>query len=501
MFSCSLAKFGRVGIKHHRTRADLYKEYREIVYAEPRIGEAIANRYRLERKLGEGGQAWVFAATDLSTGIVRAVKVVRATIGDNTGVRKRFAREIKLTQRFVSEHLVAVVDSGLVAGAPFMVMELLNGETLSERVRRQRALGPRAAVETLMAVATAMIEPHAANVVHRDLKPSNVFYATVRGVEVVKVLDFGIAKVAGLEASEPLTQTAEVLGTTHYMAPEQFLSPKDVDPRTDVWAMGILLYRCVVGRPPFVADSIFELARLVDAAPHPPVLGLHPACPPELAAIIDRCLEKAPRDRYANAAELARALQVVHRTVVEDFSDDAPTIALASEPDVVAEADIETERRASHSAPPTTKPDPIVAAPIREETAPAHDARAAWPAHRWGLSIAVVAGLATIVWSLNVEHSLGVPHSRSPQVSMPPAPTEPMQPHRGSTPSEAAVEVTKAIGHSPRATDSTTPAPEPSPTADAGSSPSHAARDSAVPPAPRRKKKTPSRYFDTEIHP
>ncbi|MEO8699936.1 MAG: thioredoxin domain-containing protein [Kofleriaceae bacterium] len=265
-------------------------------------GSTIAGKFRVERVLGQGGMGIVVVATHLQLEQTVALKFLHADIVSSPEVMERLMREARASAKLKSEHACRVMDVGLLdSGAPYIVMELLDGQDLSALIRRG-VLAPAHAAELVLQAAVAIAEAHAAGIVHRDLKPSNLFVTErLDGSQLVKVLDFGIAKAA--KADTQLTRTTAIMGSPGYMSPEQLRSSKVVDQRTDIWALGVVLYEAVSGVLPFRADTITELAVKV-AMDEPEPLHTEAA----YAAVVARCLQKRPEDRYQSIADLADAL-------------------------------------------------------------------------------------------------------------------------------------------------------------------------------------------------
>ena len=275
-------------------------------------GEILAGKYRVDRILGQGGMGVVLLATHLQLDQRVAVKLLLPGASDD--VTARFLREARAAVRLKSEHVARVIDVGeLPNGAPFMVMEFLDGQDLSQLVRGS---GPRAvpeAVEYLLHACEAIAEAHAQGIVHRDLKPANLFLThAADGTHTVKVLDFGISKMAatGGEADEgmALTKTSTVLGSPLYMSPEQMKSARQADARSDIWSLGAILYELLLGVVPFNTQTFTELVLMVNMSSPPPMTALRPDVPPPLEAAILRCLEKNPEKRFQNVADLAWAI-------------------------------------------------------------------------------------------------------------------------------------------------------------------------------------------------
>jgi tRNA A-37 threonylcarbamoyl transferase component Bud32 len=273
-------------------------------------GTVLNDRYRLDRKAGEGAMGVVFAATHLGLDEAVAIKFMRREMQDVEGTLARFANEAKIAARIRSEHVIKVLDVG-VAGplGPYIVMEYLEGRSLADILESDGPLPVPRLVEYVLQACEALAAAHAHQVVHRDVKPDNLFVARQGGLEIVKLLDFGISKAPrpGLVAADDAgTSTASVtMGTPLYMSPEQLRSTTDVDTRTDIWSLGAAMYELSCGEPPFKAGSVAEIiAAVLDHAP----AELPETCPAELRAIVGRCLQKEPGARFQSVAELAQAL-------------------------------------------------------------------------------------------------------------------------------------------------------------------------------------------------
>ncbi len=268
------------------------------------VGSIVGGKFRIERILGEGGMGVVAVATHLQLDQQVALKVLRDPVLADPEANQRFMREARASARLRSEHVCKVSDVGqLDDGAPYLVMELLEGADLAA-VAADGPVPIPLACEYVLQACVAIAEAHALGIVHRDLKPANLFLTRrLDGSPLVKVLDFGIAKAAAA-GDFKITKTSTVMGSPGYMSPEQLRSARDADPRSDIWALGVILYELVTGRLPFAADTITELAVKVVMDPPDP-LGVDA---PAFAAIVDRCLAKEPGQRYADVAELAAEL-------------------------------------------------------------------------------------------------------------------------------------------------------------------------------------------------
>jgi serine/threonine-protein kinase len=278
-----------------------------------RPGEVFADKYRVDRVIGRGGMGLVVAAHHLQLDEPVALKLLLPEATESPEAVARFLREARAAVKIKSEHVVRVSDVGtLPDGAPYMVMEYLEGADLAARLAEHGPLPVEQAVEFVLQTCLAVADAHALGIVHRDLKPANLFCVRRSdGQLAIKVLDFGISKVTasgGQGSAVEITRTASLMGTPVYMSPEQMRSSRDVDGTTDIWALGVILFELLVGRPVFLAQSVTELAAKVVSDPAPPLRQFRPEAPAGLEAVIHACLEKDRRMRYPNVGELSRAL-------------------------------------------------------------------------------------------------------------------------------------------------------------------------------------------------
>ncbi|MDI1437449.1 serine/threonine protein kinase [Polyangium sorediatum] len=276
-----------------------------------RPGDSLLGKYQVERILGQGGMGVVVAVRHLELGELFAIKLLLPKISERPNAVSRFVREARAAARLRSEHVVRVHDVGrLEGGAPYMIMEHLEGDDLAVLLQRRGHLPLEDAATLVIQACDVLAEAHALGIVHRDLKPSNLFLVRRRnGSPCLKVLDFGISKqTEGVPAAEQ-TDSGAILGSLLYMSPEQMLSPKAVDQRSDIWAMGVVLYELTTGKRPFEGDSLANLLRVVLHNEPPPPTSLQPELPAALDEVVLRCLRKRPEERYANAEELAAAVR------------------------------------------------------------------------------------------------------------------------------------------------------------------------------------------------
>ena len=268
-----------------------------------RLTTALSDRYRLERELGQGGMATVYLAEDLKHDRKVAVKVLRPELAAVIGA-ERFLSEIKTTANLQHPHILPLFDSGESDGFLYYVMPFVEGETIRDRMNREKQFPVAEAVRITTEVASALDYAHRHNVIHRDIKPENVLLHDGRAL----VADFGIALAASKAGSTRMTETGMSLGTPHYMSPEQAMGERDITARSDVYALGCVLYEMLTGEPPFTgATAQAIVARVLTEHPRPMLPQRH-TIPPQVEAAVLTSLEKLPADRFATAAEFAAAL-------------------------------------------------------------------------------------------------------------------------------------------------------------------------------------------------
>ncbi|APR85361.1 Serine/threonine-protein kinase pkn3 [Minicystis rosea] len=271
----------------------------------------LAGKYRVERVLGVGGMGVVVAATHVELHEIRALKFMLPSVVDNATAVERFLREARAAARLRTEHIAKVHDIGrLENGAPYMVMEYLEGADLRAILRRKGPLPVPLLALYGMQVCEALAEAHALGIIHRDLKPANLFVTQRHdGTPCVKVLDFGISKVTAGESDLELTKTHEVLGSPLFMSPEQLQSIRAADARSDLWSLGVVLYILATGRTPFRGDSLTAIiSSVLTVAPEPPS-QLRAEVPAAFDEIVLRCLRRERDQRFQSAMDLAAALR------------------------------------------------------------------------------------------------------------------------------------------------------------------------------------------------
>ncbi len=302
--------------------------YRTAPVAE---GDILAGKYEVIRVIGAGGMGVVVEARHLQLDQRVALKFLLVDEHPSEDAVGRFLREGRAAAQIKGEHVARVSDVGtLEDGAPFIVMEYLEGEDLSEVLAKRGVLGVREAADYVLQACEAIAEAHALGIIHRDLKPANLFLTRrADGSPLVKVLDFGISKIDNDPRNISLTASTGAVGSPQYMSPEQMRSAKHVDRRTDIWSLGAILFELLTGKPPFEADSLIALCTLVATREAPLLRALREEVPEDLERMVSRCLQKDPDKRYQSLAEMAvdlapfgsRASQTSARRIVTILSE------------------------------------------------------------------------------------------------------------------------------------------------------------------------------------
>jgi serine/threonine-protein kinase len=300
-------------------------------------GAIVGDKYLVDAVLGEGGLGVVVSATHLHLDQRVAIKYLRGTAPRDRTVTERFLREARLAAQIKSEHVVRVFDVATLAdGTPYMVMELLEGRDLRAMLEERVTVPLALAIDLMLQACEAVAEAHAEGIVHRDLKPDNIFLARRGGKEVLKILDFGISKVSDKYTSSSrvnvVTQAGDRLGTPLYMSPEQLEGDPNVDHRTDLWALGVVLYEVLTGSMPFTGESLPALCTSILNKTPLPVTSVRRGLPEAIDLVIAHCLAKDREDRYANVAELAQDLAAFGSTASQARVDHiAHTMVVAGE--------------------------------------------------------------------------------------------------------------------------------------------------------------------------
>ena len=277
----------------------------------PRLepGTVLAGKYRLGQRLGEGGMGTVYRAEHLVLKAQVAVKVIDREVVEGDVTLARFMREAQAAASLRSPHVVQIIDYGMEGARPFMVMELLEGETLAARIERAGQLTPHETYRVMSHVARAVSKAHEAGIVHRDLKPDNVFLVHNEGDEIAKVLDFGVAKMETTSlGGHSHTRTGSLLGTPYYMSPEQAQGNKEIDFRSDLWALGVIAFECLLGRRPFSSEGLGDLVIqiCIRDIPVPSSMGTVPI---GFDAWFAHAVAREPDGRFQSARELNETLR------------------------------------------------------------------------------------------------------------------------------------------------------------------------------------------------
>jgi len=264
-------------------------------------GDVLAGKYRVERTLGVGGMGVVVAARHIQLEDQVALKFLLPSALENAELVARFQREARAAVKIKGEHVAKVLDVGTMdSGAPYMVMEFLQGGDLEQLLERKGTCPVDESVDYIMQACEAMAEAHALGIIHRDLKPANLFLSQrADGTPIVKVLDFGISKALKPGEDASVTKTTAVMGSPLYMSPEQLRASRNVDVRSDIWSLGVILYELLMGTPPFLAPTMPQLCAVILSEPPIP---LNPDLPEPLQQAIMKCLAKDPVDRYPSVA-------------------------------------------------------------------------------------------------------------------------------------------------------------------------------------------------------
>ncbi len=395
------------------------------------VGDVLAGKYRILRLLGRGGMGAVFAAEHQILGQEVAIKLLLDSPAQDSALVQRFVNEARAAAKIQGEHVVRVFDvDTLPDGKLFIAMELLDGEDLDSLAERLGTLEPTRAVDYMLQAMEALGQAHQLGIVHRDLKPSNLFLV-VRpdGEHVIKVLDFGVAKVQSLpNVQAASTQTTALFGTPLYMSPEQIRSAKAADAQSDIWSLGVILFRLLTGRTPFSGETFGELCFSIAEQTAPLAHTLSEGVPPGLGDAVARCLERDKTRRFRTVGELAAALQPF---ASQDGARSADRI-------------VATERASGVSAPVATTSAPARSA---EPAVPAAPTAGNWSASqtrtgsgataRMGMVLALLGGFVVlaaggaVAWHFHSAHpaasAVALPGvmSAAPAASAPVAPDAP----------------------------------------------------------------------------
>ena len=289
-----------------------------------RLKPALADRYAVQRELGSGGMATVYLATDLKLERHVAVKVLKAELAAVLG-KERFLREVKITAKLEHPHILGLYDSGEADGFLYYIMPYVEGESLRDRLNREKQLPLDDALQIAREVADALSYAHSHDVLHRDIKPENILLEAGHAV----VSDFGIARAITAAGGDRLTETGVALGTPTYMSPEQAAGSKDLDGRSDLYSLGCVLYEMLAGQPPFTGPTVESVIHQHLTVEAQSIANLRPAVPVEIAGVLARALAKTPADRFSPVGQFAEALSAA-QTVPRPVEAPPPTVPAAA---------------------------------------------------------------------------------------------------------------------------------------------------------------------------
>lgn len=364
----------------------------------PLRGRVLSGKFRFVRKLGKGGMASVWLAVNTAVDREVAIKVIRPEVLKNEDLVARFRSEAKAAGRIEHPHVCEILDFGVGPIGPYIVMERLQGKNLAQLIRERGSLPPQEAIELVQQALLGLDAAHAEGIVHRDLKPENVFLHEPKvGPPIVKLMDFGVAKFTDGSA-EITTEHGALLGTPEYMAPEQFQGADQAEIRTDLWAVGAIIFRALTGKHAFKGPTVAATLLLVSHEEPVPIRAIKPEVPQALVEVVARCLSKTIEGRYASVGDLQAAL-----TEALEFDDDegptSPTLpklgpALPALPDLAKAVELDKGPKEPEPAPTDSaierRPTETFQAPGSK---PASRARGLWIAGGLGL-LAVAATIA-----------------------------------------------------------------------------------------------------------
>jgi serine/threonine-protein kinase len=413
---------------------------------QPALGVVIAGKYRLERPLASGGMGSVWVARHVELDVELAIKFMDAKLASTAEGRVRFQREAKAAAFLQSPYVVSVQDYGVDDELPYIVMELLKGEDLEDRLRRRRRLSLQETLTILSQVSKALGRAHELGIIHRDLKPRNLFLASAHDEEIVKILDFGIAKQIGPLNPSDATTTRQIIGSPHYMSPEQIRGAKDIDHRSDLWSLGVILFQTVTGTLPFSGDVLIDVLNKVISGPLPLAAEVAPNLPPAIDDFFLRALTRDKSQRFQSAREMTEAFADLVRTSLSPgrssaaAPDPLPTAPMALTPPHVRAHNPEAPEKTAplsatvplHSPPSlsdveTAQRPAILEAPMRSrsKSVSPKSAFAVAAILACGLAVAGILGLSKRNASQETQaEPLAAPQSTSPGAVAEPPPAQ-----------------------------------------------------------------------------
>ncbi|MCA9621513.1 MAG: serine/threonine protein kinase [Myxococcales bacterium] len=467
----------------------------------PAAGELVAERFKLERELARGGMGSVWRADHVRLGCPVAVKFIDAKGADSEFLRERFQREARAAARLRSRHVVQILDTGVYNGLPYFAMELLEGESLADRLDARYRLPPGEALDLLSGVAEALTKAARLGIVHRDLKPENLFIVREGDHEFVKVLDFGVAKVRDSDMldSQGHTKTGVVVGTPYYMSPEQADGTQRVDHRSDLWSLAVIVYECLTGELPFYSEAFGNLVLKICNGRIPVPSAQNPDLPESFDAWWLRAASREPEQRFQTPEAFMQSL----REALAGMPGVAARAPLASRPTA---DDLGWSGPHSSSVPVDSQPPSSRASASpqsihdRQSTFTGHTAtdpgvvdRSA-ARHRLAAvgALAAAAGLLVAVWSTEPSpQTVHVGSMRAPTIEAPPPAEPPPAPEASASAVSKAAPPTTPVGAVPPSPMPPAPTPAPGPLL-TPPTPAPASPPPASPPPPTSGPRFPS---------
>ena len=431
------------------------------------IGQVLADKYRIDERLSEGGMGTVYRGTHVLMDKTVAVKVLRPSLAADEKIVARFSREARAASKILHPHALSVTDFGEDEnGTVFLVMEFLNGITLKELIRKEGPMPLARVVEIMRQVGSALDEAHSQGVVHRDLKSDNIMLLAATAGDYAKVLDFGIAKIKEPDGGyDPgLTSPDLVIGTPQYMSPEQCSQSPDIDARSDIYSLGVILYEMFVGHVPFTGESPTAIMLKHLQHPAPSVLDERPELPAAVDQVIKKALQKQPENRYSSIGELVKELGMAAGIELStpSYPEMKPAVPGGALPVEVDDADEETLVRQRQTTP--MPPPPLPADEQRPVAEPPPPTSSFNP---WKVLIPSMIGLVVMfgviyLFTRNSAPSTQATPSASPLVADPNSqPVEPASPATGET--EAGIPAGGAINQNSNNNATGNPSPEQTP--------------------------------------